>query len=125
VFGARRSDRGSLPCPHCACTRSHRSSFASGLQGFRCLGRRRSFNALPGTPRARQRKRERWLSYIQCLLESRSVRDAAHVTGVRRSTSFRWGHRCAPGAARVRPAALPGIVEADETASNSRRECAT
>jgi transposase-like protein len=103
------------PCPHCAGTRMHRSGFASGLQRFRCLGCRRSFNALTGTPLARLRKRERWLSYIQCLLESRTVRNAALVTGVHRTTSFRWRHRFAPGAARHRPAALSAIVEADET----------
>ena len=103
------------PCPHCAGTRMHRSGFASGLRRFRCLDCRRSFNALTGTLLARLRKRALWLPYIQCLLESRTVRDAACVTGVHRTTSFRWRHRFAPGAARVRPAALSGIVEADET----------
>ena len=103
------------PCPHCACARLHRSGFASGLQRFRCLGCRRSFNALTGTPLARLRKRACWLPFIQCLLESRTVRDAALATGVHRTTSFRWRHRFAPGAARHRPATLSAIVEADET----------
>ena len=103
------------PCPHCAGTRRHRCGVASGLRRFRCLHCRRSFNALTGTPLARLRKRELWLPYIQCLLESRTVRDAACATGVHRTTSFRWRHRFAPGAARARPAALSGIVEADET----------
>ncbi len=103
------------PCPHCACARLHRCGFASGLQRHRCLGCRRSFNALTGTPLARLRKRECWLPYIQSLLESRTVRDAALVTGVHCTTSFRWRHRFASAAARDRPAALSGIVEADET----------
>lgn len=103
------------PCPHCGCARRHKSGFASGLQRFRCLGCRRSCNALTGTPLARLRKRELWLPYIQCLLDSRTVRDAALATGVHRTTSFRWRHRFAPGAARHRPAALSAIVEADET----------
>ena len=90
------------PCPHCACARLHRCGFASGLQRFRCLACRRSFNALTGTPLARLRKRECWLPYIQCLLESRTVRYAALATGVHRTTSFRWRHRFAPGAARHR-----------------------
>jgi transposase-like protein len=64
---------------------------------------------------ARLRKRERWLPYLQCLIESRTVRDAAQVTGVHRTTSFRWRHRFVPGAARDRPPALSTIVEADET----------
>jgi len=103
------------PCPHCHCARSHRCGKASGLQRFRCLGCRRSYNALTGTPLARLRKKESWLTYLQCVLESRTVRQAAAVTGVHRTTSFRWRHRFVPGAARDRPARLSAIVEADET----------
>jgi len=103
------------PCPHCHCSRSHRCGQASGLQRFRCLGCRRSYNALTGTPLARLRKKEHWLTYSQCVLDSRTVRQAAAVTGVHRTTSFRWRHRFVPGAARDRPRQLSAIVEADET----------
>jgi transposase-like protein len=103
------------PCPHCHHPRSHRCGQASGLQRFRCLGCRRSYNALTGTPLARLRKKECWLPYLQCVLESRTVRDAARVVGVYRTTSFRWRHRFVPGAMRDRPATLTAIVEADET----------
>jgi len=103
------------PCPHCHCSRSHRCGQASGLQRFRCLGCRRSYNALTGTPLARLRKKEHWLTYLQCVLDSRTVRQAAAVAGVHRTTSFRWRHRFVPGAARDRPRQLSAIVEADET----------
>jgi transposase-like protein len=102
-------------CPRCGCKRVHRCGHASNLQRFRCLDCRRSYNALTGTPLARLRKRGHWLTYLQCVLESRTVRDAAQVTGVHRTTSFRWRHRFVPGAARDRPACLSGVVEADET----------
>lgn len=103
------------PCPRCGCPRVHRCGHASGLQRFRCLGCGRSFNALTGTPLARLRKKEHWLAYLQCVLESRTVREAARVVGVHRTTSFRWRHRFVPGAMRDRPATLTAIVEADET----------
>jgi transposase-like protein len=103
------------PCPRCGCGRVHRCGQASGLQRFRCLGCGRSYNALTGTPLARLRKKERWLPYLQCVLESRTVRDAARVVGVHRTTSFRWRHRFVPGAMRDRPTMLSAIVEADET----------
>jgi transposase-like protein len=103
------------PCPHCSHPRSHRCGQASGLQRFRCLGCRRSYNALTGTPLARLRKKECWLPYLQCVLESRTVRDTARVVGVYRTTSFRWRHRFVPGAMRDRPTKLTAIVEADET----------
>ncbi|NIA52635.1 IS1595 family transposase [Massilia sp. TW-1] len=103
------------PCPRCGCARVHRCGQASGLQRFRCLGCGRSFNALTGTPLARLRKKEHWLAYLQCVLESRTVREAARVVGVHRTTSFRWRHRFVPGAMRDRPSILTAIVEADET----------
>jgi len=62
------------PCPHCRHPRSYRCGQASGLQRFRCLGCRRTYNALTGTPLARLRKKECWLAYLQCVLESRTVR---------------------------------------------------
>jgi transposase-like protein len=103
------------PCPRCGCGRVHRCGQASGLQRFRCLACGRSYNALTGTPLARLRKKECWLPFLQSILESRTVRDAARVTGVHRTTSFRWRHRFVPGAMRDRPATLSAIVEADET----------
>jgi transposase-like protein len=103
------------PCPRCGCARVHSCGQASGLQRFRCLGCGRSYNALTGTPLARLRKKEHWLAYLQCVLESRTVREAARVVGVHRTTSFRWRHRFVPGAMRDRPATLTAIVEADET----------
>jgi transposase-like protein len=106
---------GTPPCPHCHAMHVHRCGQASGLQRWRCLACRRSFNALTGTPLARLRKREAWLSYLQCVLESRTVRDAAKQVGVHRTTSFRWRHRFVPGAARERPTRLTAIAEADET----------
>ena len=68
-----------------------------------------------GTPLARLRKKASWLSYLQCVLESLTVRDAARVVGVDRTTRFRWRHRFVPGAMRDRPRSLTAIVEADET----------
>ena len=103
------------PCPHCGHPKAHRCGQASGLRRYRCLGCRRTYNALTGTPLARLRKKECWLPYLQCVLESRTVRDAARVVGVYRTTSFRWRHRFVPGAMRDRPARLTAIVEADET----------
>jgi transposase-like protein len=103
------------PCPHCGGTRAHRCGQASGLQRFRCLRCRRSYNALTGTPLARLRKKGCWLAYLECVLASRTIRDAAAVTGVHRTTSFRWRHRFVPGAARDRAKLLTAIVDADET----------
>ena len=108
-------EAGIPPCPRCSCKHVHRCGHASGLQRFRCCRCARTYNALTGTPLARLRKKEKWLPYLQCVLESRTVRDAATVIGVHRTTSFRWRHRFVPGAMHERASRLAAIVEADET----------
>jgi len=102
-------------CPHCRCTRVHHCGSASGLQRWRCLACSRSYNALTRTPLARLRKKACWLPFLQCILDSRTVRAAAEQVKVHRTTSFRWRHRFVPGAALERPVLLEGMVEADET----------
>jgi transposase-like protein len=102
-------------CPRCGGARSHRCGHASGLQRWRCLACGRSYNALSGTRLAHLRKKEHWLDYLQCLLDSRTVRASAEAVQVHRTTSFRWRHRMVGGFTRERAARLAGVVEADET----------
>lgn len=102
-------------CPRCGGARSHRCGRASGLQRWRCLACGRSYNALSGTQLAHLRKKEHWLDYLQCLLDSRTVRASAEAVQVHRTTSFRWRHRMVAGFTRERAARLAGVVEADET----------
>jgi transposase-like protein len=102
-------------CPRCGDARCHRHGFANDLQRFRCCACGRTFNDLTGTPLARLRLKAKWLAYSQVLLDSVSVRRGADRVGVHRNTAFRWRHRFLDWAKLDRPAALNGIVEADET----------
>jgi transposase-like protein len=102
-------------CPHCASTALYRHGKSHGLQRYRCRGCGKTFNALTGTPLARLRERSRWLDYLDCLLDTTSVRKAADMAGIDRTTSFRWRHRFLTGLGEVPPKRLNGIAEADET----------
>lgn len=102
-------------CPHCADTHLYRHGQAHGLQRYRCAGCGKTFNALTGTPLAHLRLKSRWLAYLQCMLESQSIRHAARAAGVHRNTSFRWRHRFLQWAKNDRPERLSGITEVDET----------
>ncbi|MBB3219266.1 IS1595 family transposase [Pseudoduganella umbonata] len=106
---------GKRSCPECGGNRCHRSGQANGLQRYRCVACRRSFNALTGTPLARLRLRDKWLPYLQCLIDSITVRKAAARVAVAKSTSFRWRHRFIAAVRRAPDPRLSGIVEADET----------
>jgi transposase-like protein len=102
-------------CPHCRSVRLHRHGHAHGLQRYRCLDCRRSFNALTGTPLARLRHRTKWLPYLDCMLQSGTVRRAAALVGIHKNTSFRWRHRFLHSTKQDRSLPLTGITEADET----------
>lgn len=102
-------------CPHCHGMRIYRYGHAAGLQRYRCRTCQRTYNALTNTPLAFLRLREKWLPYLACMLESKTVRASAACVTVHRNTSFRWRHRFLAGARHERPAQVRGIVEADET----------
>jgi transposase-like protein len=104
-----------LACPRCRSVRLHRNGHADGLQRYRCADCARSFNALTGTPLARLRHRTKWLAYLDCMLQSGTVRRAAALTGIHKNTSFRWRHRFLTLPKGDRHWPLGGITEADET----------
>ncbi len=102
-------------CPFCGHDQHYRHGFANGLQRYICLSCKSTFNALTGTPFARLRHKNKWLSYIRALIESLTVRKAASLIDVNLKTSFRWRHRFLALTVKDRPGALHGITEADET----------
>ena len=102
-------------CPHCDGGSLYRHGILRGLQRYRCRQCWRSFNALTNTPLAYIRLREKWLPFLQCMLGSLTVRDAAAAAGIHRHTSFRWRHRFLAMAKDDRPRPLDGMVEVDET----------
>jgi hypothetical protein len=86
-----------------------------GLQRYRCVVCARSFNGLTGTPLARLRHRGKWLPYLECMLQSDTVRRAATLVGIHKNTRFRWRHRFLSNTKHDRAVPLGGITEADET----------
>lgn len=102
-------------CPHCQSHRLVRWGRQSGLQRYRCRDCDKCCNALTGTPLARLRNKECWLTYSQAMIEGLTVRKAAYRCGIDKTTSFRWRHRFLSDPAENKPSQLMGIVEADET----------
>lgn len=101
-------------CPKCGHDKIARWGSASGLQRYRCVACKATFNALTGTPLARLRKKEKWLDYAQQMQQGASVRKSAQACDVHRNTAFRWRHRFLDSPNGSKPAGLSGIAEADE-----------
>ncbi len=102
-------------CPRCCSQRVHRDGQKNDLQRYRCADCGRSFNDLSGTALARLRHKSRWLAYLDCMLQTSTVRRAATLVGVHKSTSFRWRHRFLHDSKHDRSVPLTGITEVDET----------
>ena len=120
LAAAARSRVAALGCPHCDAKEVRPWGHAHGLPRYRCTDRRRTFNALSGTPLARLRHKGRWPDQAQALMTAESVSAAATRCGVAYTTAFRWRHRFLAAPALDKPTCLNGIVEADEHSSWNR-----
>jgi len=102
-------------CPFCGHDQDYKHGFANKRQRYRCRDCKKTFNALTGTPFSRLRHKDKWLNYLKALTNSLSVRKAATVVGLHRTTSFRWQHRFLTSLKLDSPTVLQEITEADET----------
>ncbi len=102
-------------CPHCGSKRIEGwGKERNGLKRSRCLDCQRTFNPLTGTPLAKLRKKERWLSYAAALNGSLSVRKAAKACKINKNTAFKWRHRFLKAQNYSKDQSLAGIAEVDE-----------
>ena len=107
--------RASRRCPHCAGSHIVRNGMADELQRYKCRTCGKSFNALTGTPLARLRHKGKWLGQTQAMADGLTVHRTAERLGVAPSTAFRWRHRFLAVPRELKPQALTGVVEIDET----------
>lgn len=102
-------------CPHCSDSNFVKHGIRNNLIRYKCKCCGKTFNALTGTPLAKLRKKELWLQYAECLLESKTIRLSAAQTKISITTSFTWRHRLLTTAQSNESKTLYGIVEAGET----------
>ena len=102
-------------CPHCQSADVVKWGSANRLKRYRCKPCNVTFNALTGTPLAQLHKRELWSGQAQALVDGISLRKVASRLDIHVETAFRWRHRFLKAPKAVKPKALEGTVEADET----------
>ena len=101
-------------CPRCDTLGAVSRSMARGLRRYKCKACSRIFNAATGTALQGVHKKERWLTYGECLADGLTIRETAKRCNIAVSTSFFWRHRFLGTQVQTLPN-LKGIVEADET----------
>ncbi len=106
---------GHRHCPYCKSTNVYRHGSFSGLQRYKCIDCSKTYNSLTKSPLAHLRKRELWLSYLDCMLSSMTIRKCASELGINIKTAFRWRHKITSLMCKTEEEPLNGIIEADET----------
>ena len=88
-----------------------------GTQRFLCRDCRRSF--LPTSVSVISRTRKRlsvWASYLNCMLDKKTLKETAEECGISMATSFSWRHKILDALHELSDKVyLDGEVEADET----------
>ncbi len=102
-------------CPHCHHSKIRPWGQAAGLPRFRCLGCKRTFNALTNTPLSGLHHKDRWLFFLEKFSEGESVRKAAWRCGINTKAAFLWRHRFLALPACLKARKESGIVKTDET----------
>jgi len=80
-------------CPHCQSKTIKRHGKCHGLQRYICKEYRKTFMPTTNTPWARLRHKNKWLSYLNTMCDSKVLRVAAKECQINLKTSFRWRHR--------------------------------
>ena len=106
-----REAKGHGRCPRCGGRRRHRWGTFSGRQRFRCLGCRRTFSDLTGTPMAYTKRTDRWIAFATRMVRKTSVRACAQQLGIHKDTAWRWRHRLLFGVREGEDDRLAGVVE--------------
>jgi transposase-like protein len=106
-----------LACCYCGTTHVIKWGKSGDLQRYKCHESScgKTFNALTGTPLANLRSKEKWLSYLSCMIDGLTLRKCAARLNINLTTAFRWRHRFLKLPTDNLPKEVSGIVEADET----------
>jgi transposase-like protein len=80
-------------CPHCGGEKVKRNGTYSGRQRYLCHSCMKTFNDWTGTPMAGTHYPDRWMEYIQLMLEGITLKQCAKALEISIPTAFYWWHK--------------------------------
>jgi len=75
-------------CPYCHSQVINRHGKSGVMKHYRCKNCLKTFNAATGTPLARLRIKDRWLAYIETMMQGKVLRDSTNDCGIYLKTAF-------------------------------------
>jgi transposase-like protein len=106
---------GGFACPHCHSLRVILNGRVRGRQRYLCRDCSRTFGDHSDTPLRGTHLPEKWLPFMECMIQGLSLRRCEEVLEVTWVTLFYWRHKILAAIKRLAPATFDGILEVDET----------
>jgi len=104
-----------LGCVHCGSTSVKRNGKYRSRQRYLCNDCGKSFNDMTNTPFSGSRYPEKWVKYIELMVEGYTLPKIAERLEIHISTAFYWRHKILNALGSLGFNQLQGIVESDET----------
>ncbi|MCL6442270.1 MAG: IS1595 family transposase [Alicyclobacillus sp.] len=104
-----------LACVHCGSKAVKRNGTYRSRQRYLCKDCGKSFNDITASPLAGTRYPDKWLKFIEYMLDGLTLPKIAKLLHIHVSTAFFWRHKVLFALRSLGHDALNGIVESDET----------
>lgn len=111
----RHQEKEEFICPHCQGEDIVGHGNYKGRKRYKCKTCTKTFNDLTGTSVSCIHKTDEWKSYLHCIADNLTLREAAKQVGVSYRTSFLWRHKIIGAFRDAGCSKLEGIIEGDET----------
>lgn len=104
-----------LGCVHCGSTSVKRNGKYRSRQRYLCKDCGKTFNDMTNTPFSGSRYPEKWVKYVEMMVEGYTLPKIAKRLKIHISTAFYWRHKILNALRSLGFNQLQGIVESDET----------
>lgn len=104
-----------LACVHCGSKEVKRNGKYRSRQRYLCKDCGKSFNDMTNTPFSGSRYPEKWVKYIELMVDGFTLPKIAERLDIHISTAFYWRHKILNALGTLGFNQLEGIVESDET----------
>ncbi len=82
-----------LQCPHCDSLSIVRHGMYRDRQRYKCKDCGRTFNDFTNTPLHGTHYPDKWIKFLECMIEGRTLQHSAMILGVSYVTLFYWRHK--------------------------------
>lgn len=102
-------------CPHCGHAKYVKYGVDKGAQRYKCKSCKKNFTEYSGTWMAGIHKKNKIGSYMELMLEEKSLDKIKEELNINKKTAFDWRHKILSSLEDIDKDSFSGITESDET----------